>query len=478
MDYYKQAVLVLLFLSCCWALAAREDKDCKKKHAKIIVLGAGVAGIKAAETFYANGIKNFLVLEGKDYIGGRINHVPFEGNLVPLGAGWIHHIGQDNPIWRQARKLQMQVHHDNYTDFVVRDGENGRILEDGHRVFSQLKNSLHEADKKIAQRNKLLKNDVPMRATLRMSGWQPNTCLKRTMEFYSFNFENGISPDLTSSAYYGVTGESSDVIVTDKRGYGHILESLAKPFMEKIILNTIVSEIKHSDSLVKVTTKSGAVYTADHVLVTVSSGVLNNNLIRFSPAMPAWKTDTVNLVSMCHYCKIFFKFPTRFWDDVNYILLAQKEQGAYVHWQNFDRPTLLSGEHVLLLTLTGEQCIRSEQQSDQQVTQEAMSALKKAYGNGIPLPTALIRNKWNMDPMTMGAYSNPVVGFQNGDYERLQAPVGKVWFAGEYSVKDFAFVHGAYQSGQDTARRMISCIRDGKCLKYVKKAAPKCSRQE
>ena len=149
----------------------------------------------------------------------------------------------------------------------------------------------------------------------------------------------------------------------------------------------MVSEIKHTDSFVKVTTTKGDVYKAEQILLTVSSGVLINNLIKFSPPLPSWKTDIIHLVPMCYYCKVFMKFPRRFWDDSNYILLSQKFRGDHVHWQNFDHPTLYHGDHILMLTLTEDMCLKSEQMTDEAVKEQAMRALQRVYGRSIPWPT-------------------------------------------------------------------------------------------
>ena len=110
-------IVTLLLLHCAKQI---EAKKASQKRIKVLIIGAGIAGIKAAETFHRTGLDDFIVLEGKNYIGGRINHELFEGNVVPLGAGWIHHIGKDNPIWQLAQKLKMKVHYDNYTDFTFR----------------------------------------------------------------------------------------------------------------------------------------------------------------------------------------------------------------------------------------------------------------------------------------------------------------------------------------------------------------------
>ena len=139
--------------------------------------------------------------------------------------------------------------------------------------------------------------------------------------------------------------------------------------------------------MVIVKTKNGETYQANHIIVTVSSGVLINGLIKFTPPLPSWKMDTINLIPMCHYCKLFLKFPRRFWDNTNYIFFAQKVRGDRVHWQNFDKPTLLKEQHILMLTLTGDLCLRADQMSDGDVIEEAMASLRKVYGKQIPAPT-------------------------------------------------------------------------------------------
>ena len=50
--------------------------------ADVIVVGAGVAGLKAAQELVAKG-RNVIVLEGKDRVGGRINSHADSGARSP-----------------------------------------------------------------------------------------------------------------------------------------------------------------------------------------------------------------------------------------------------------------------------------------------------------------------------------------------------------------------------------------------------------
>jgi spermine oxidase len=55
---------------------------------KIVIIGAGAAGISAATYLYKAGFENLVVLEAESRIGGRINTVAFGENVVDMGAQW------------------------------------------------------------------------------------------------------------------------------------------------------------------------------------------------------------------------------------------------------------------------------------------------------------------------------------------------------------------------------------------------------
>jgi monoamine oxidase len=56
---------------------------------RVIVVGAGMAGLTAADAMRCAGAE-VIVLEARDRIGGRISTVPFGPGVIDLGAAWIH----------------------------------------------------------------------------------------------------------------------------------------------------------------------------------------------------------------------------------------------------------------------------------------------------------------------------------------------------------------------------------------------------
>ena len=67
---------------------------------RVIVVGAGLAGLGAARALRDRGIE-VVVLEARDRIGGRV-HTTAGG--VDLGAHWIHG-SEGNPLTNLARQL-------------------------------------------------------------------------------------------------------------------------------------------------------------------------------------------------------------------------------------------------------------------------------------------------------------------------------------------------------------------------------------
>ena len=88
---------------------------------KVLILGAGAAGINAAKMLHDLGIKDFLVLEAQDYIGGRMKLVPFAGLKVEEGANWIHLVEENNnPLNPLKERYNLRGHLSNYSDFCMR----------------------------------------------------------------------------------------------------------------------------------------------------------------------------------------------------------------------------------------------------------------------------------------------------------------------------------------------------------------------
>lgn len=51
------------------------SKELNKRNYEFIIVGAGIAGLYAAQLLAENGISNFLILEAQEGVGGRVETV-------------------------------------------------------------------------------------------------------------------------------------------------------------------------------------------------------------------------------------------------------------------------------------------------------------------------------------------------------------------------------------------------------------------
>ena len=110
-------MLFLLFM-----VERSSSSPVKVNKTKVLILGAGLSGIKAAKTLLDKGITDFLILDGKNYTGGRIHSVPFAGLNIQAGANWIHFTNDEDTVplveRRDAKKLKGI--RSNYSDYIIR----------------------------------------------------------------------------------------------------------------------------------------------------------------------------------------------------------------------------------------------------------------------------------------------------------------------------------------------------------------------
>lgn len=77
---------------------------------KVVVIGAGVAGISAAHFLVSNGIRDVVLLESRDRIGGRVHTVGGAkaggggSGKIELGAEWIRGGCPANSLFNLANR--------------------------------------------------------------------------------------------------------------------------------------------------------------------------------------------------------------------------------------------------------------------------------------------------------------------------------------------------------------------------------------
>lgn len=98
---------------------SRDTKSSSSKNHTVLILGGGVAGIIAARTLYEQGIRDFLIIEARSELGGRLKSHNFSGVTVEAGANWVQGTqegnGPANPIFTLAKKWGVKTQFNDFS---------------------------------------------------------------------------------------------------------------------------------------------------------------------------------------------------------------------------------------------------------------------------------------------------------------------------------------------------------------------------
>ncbi|RXN11052.1 dnaJ -like protein [Labeo rohita] len=331
--------------------------DCSgPEDAKVVIIGSGFAGLAAAATLVKAGFKNVLVLEAKERIGGRVNTTkPFTENIIEVGANWIH--GQKgNPLYKIAKEqnllsegacasrnmcLPRSVSSRDY--FFKEDGKPvpKKIVDQVSSLFSKLTDKAF--DDELAPKHR----DLTLGAYLDDAfGESPLAATEDGQQVFEWCKRTECTDEACSSLYEVSASQISNYTALEggffntlgPGGYRAILDVLLKDVpSETIKCNAPVKSIRwdlvkegnceDERCPVQIVCENGQSFEADHVIVTVSLGVLKEKgATMFEPALPANKLSAIKNLGFGIVDKIFLFFEKRFWpEDCEGIQMVWKE---------------------------------------------------------------------------------------------------------------------------------------------------------
>ncbi|KAH7909988.1 hypothetical protein BJ138DRAFT_1153955 [Hygrophoropsis aurantiaca] len=459
-------------------------------HATVLILGGGMSGVIAARTLYEQGITDFIIVEARDELGGRMQNytfgVPGKEYTVELGPNWVQGTqvgdGPANPIYLLAQKHNLTTAFNDWYGSISFYDYNG--YNNYSDVFNDAVDAYTTATIVAGERVDQQLVDLNLQTGYGIIGAASKTPQEAASVYYQADWDaqtpeetswiaSSWSNNYTYDTDVGGFSDSNEMSI-DQRGFKIIVQEEAAEFLQsqQLLLNHTVNKISYSDTGVTVTTTDGTTLTADYVLCTFSLGVLQYGDVEFEPSLPSWKVEAIQSSVMATYTKIFLQFPENFWFDTQMALYADQQRGRYPVWQSMDVQNFFPGSGIVFVTVTGDFSIRLEGLPDDQVQAEVMEVLHAMFPNAtIPDPLAFYFPRWNSNPLFRGSYSNWPAAFNGGHWENLKATVSdRLWFAGEAtSLKYFGFLQGAYFEGLDVAQQMAECVLGDGCvtLKHV-----------
>jgi monoamine oxidase len=416
----------------------------------VVVIGAGAAGLCAADTLIAAGL-DAVIFEASDHLGGRVRSLEgFADVPIELGAEEVH--GADNAVAAAARAVGMQtVHHITTDDMLRLDGELQSLDQaqrdpDVQRAFDVIDNLGEYRGENWTAEEFLIRSHFPRRARHYLDsrlGVEHGTTLDRLA--------------MRGFATYQRGWEARETNYTLQGRYLDLFQPIISRLENRIRLNTPVAAIEW-DGPPRVRLQSGEEHVAKAVIVTVPLPILRDRLLHFSPQLPAEKVTAADSIGMDTGMKIILKFKHRFWEERMYFLHTDGFLPQF--WDSCKGKSDTS--HVLTAFVGGSRADRLDDMGVDPV-RFALEELDEIFGAKIAsrsFERGLIAD-WGADPWIRGLYSYPTLQTTEASREALARPLGgKIFFAGEATntLGASGTVHGAMETGWRAAGEVRAAL--------------------
>jgi monoamine oxidase len=87
-------------------------------------------------------------------------------------------------------------------------------------------------------------------------------------------------------------------------GYQRMAEYLSKTKGVTVLLNHKVVSVQNDQGISTVKCSNGFAASAESIIIAVPLGVLKKNAIKFTPALPNWKTEAIKNIGFGNVVKI------------------------------------------------------------------------------------------------------------------------------------------------------------------------------
>jgi monoamine oxidase len=438
----------------------------------VLVIGAGAAGLAAANRLAANGV-DVTVLEARDRIGGRVWTVHPDSLTVPveLGAEFLH--GETPELDAIARDAGLRV-----VDVAGRrwtsTGRDLRLTDDFwerlERPMRRLRGD-READRSFAEALSRLRSIPPFERKL------------ATMYVEGFHAADVTRVSERSLAEGGSPGDE----VRERRvrrvveGYDAVMRALAAPVLDRIQLGTVATRVRWRRGRVVVESRNHAGEDlpraiAQAAIVTIPLGVLQSagvaGAIEFDPPLPRHVRAAAQLV-MGQVIRVALQCDRPFWMETAFARHTGDDRFDTMSFvqslAGVDFPVWWTSYPVKAPVLVGWRGGRIPTALATAPHDAIVASAIASLATILRLPPRRVRrhvvaafvHDWTHDPFSRGAYSYVAVNGM-GASQRLARPVeGTIFLAGEHADRDDrnGTVHGAIASGRWAADRLVRRAR-------------------
>lgn len=440
-------------------------------HYPVIIIGTGVSGLSAAEELAQKGVE-YLLLEARDRVGGRI--YTFREGLIPydLGASWAHDTLSNKLFDKCLASDDYSKYGLYYDDMKPLMFSKTHTNEDFER--GKVEQVVKEIEKfmELKYFEEIGKEDVSVKDICMDYFKSHGKLLTEFQKVYagqvlrSLELWHGVGWNDMSAKFGLVDNVGRNCLFTN--GYDLVVEDMMACLdKSRIRLNSPVVSVDRNTYTVK--TAQGAALSCDFLICTVPQSILqqpaNEGGIEWTPPLPQRIRASLDNMSWGKLGKVVFEFEEPWWKTLDQDrFLAISDGTPECEW---DYPVLIlnyyksKGVAALLCFTQGELTEQVERHPEGAwtVMKPVLERLSVLANSTCSPPSRTIVTDWTVNKYSLGSYAACRPGNDPTDVvvQLSQGVDRRIRFAGEHTILDGAgAVHGAWMSGKREAHHVLA----------------------
>jgi monoamine oxidase len=446
-------------------------------QADVIVIGAGFAGLKAAQELVSLG-RSVILLEAKERVGGRVKRAEVAGRVADVGGQWV---GEGHTaLTAEAKRHGIGTYKQYETGKVVMQML-GKIVHFTGTVPRMSPLALIELFRLQRRWNREM-NDVPAGApwtapkaaewdAMTLESWiVKNVRTKAAREFARLVPRGAWAAEARQVSYLWFldalrSGTGLDYLMGIKGGaldskfaggMQQVAQRMADELGERVVLGAPVRKVVQDGDGVRAITDTGE-FEAKFLIIAAPPGPLAR--IVFEPPLPAARDGLHQRMPMGNIIKVIVAYKEPFWRQDGFsgqVATDDDTVGLVLD------DTQSEDQAVLLCFIEGRHALEMSAAGTEERKQKVIASLVRFFGRKAADYIAYEDNDWMLEPYTHGYVGHMPPGVMTRFGHALREPCGRIHWAGTETAVEWAgYIEGAVRSGTRAAKEVAARHNEG-----------------